>query len=306
MNRKTNAILAISTLTVFFLGALVNDPFHWFQKSYSKARALLSLDESEIRELVIYPGTGRNFSLVKDENENWMAKISDISYLADDAKVSGAIQELLNIKRFDKAGSGDKSIEKHNLRETDSRVDITSHNGKTQTVIIGDLSNTPGETMVRLKSEKNIYIARSNLHRTFHQSVDSFRDRHLIRASKENISALRFEKRLNLFLENKDSKWMSSGTEVNGSEVAKVIDSLLSLEVENFSDAATLPLAEKITLYLKAGEPNEIEIRGPDKENRYYARSASLPFWGTLMAYKVDSIQPSEERLKNVEQNQTP
>lgn len=305
--KNLNIRLLLAGVVLFVIGFLLNDPVGMFESDYDSSPKLLSLKtKSDVDAITIKPQSGPEIFLKKSQN-GWSVKASDnkVHYPADSKRIEGAIEKLIDLRKFyDITSSPDKYA---GFELDDKGLTLTiSMGGKKQTLIIGKQGSSFNTSLVRLKTDKTVYSVRGNLKSDWNQNMDFFRNKKLFQLSRDNLSELVFSGPQNYILKSTGGgKWDISFANrdfpTNSVKINRILDDLISLEgMEFYYLPQTGYPYGSIRINLKSNTSFTLQINkwGTD----YLVKSEYNPYWQKIPEYRIKSLFPAFNDVKAPEQ----
>jgi len=258
---------------------------------------------------------------IKHHDDRWL--IEPQGFKADAArlkKMTAAMSEL-NFTAL-VAESGETS--RYNLsRDMAIRVTVYAGDKKLRDVNIGKIASTYHHTYVSLPGEKEVYLAKGDLHRDFDLNVDKLRDKIVLKVDKSGVTGIELKDKTGKTLVlAKETVPVTVAPAKNGKKAAPVAkpkgpkwktpDGRLALngQVEQILTACTLncdsflpkeqlkTLKKPIfTLTLKGTEPATLKIYAQNKDGKYPAVSSKCDFPFLLSTWKVDRVKQTPDKV---------
>ena len=179
-------------------------------------------------------------------------------------------------------------------------------------LFIGKRGSAYSSTLVRLSNEEEVYSVKGYIKSDWDKPITSFRDKHLLKIAKENISAIEVKtvgvnaaKSFSIF-RNDLGKWMVKSQNIENNTKKNTLNRLLQLfeKLEGssfYTENRNLPLYAKVKLILNNKQEYVLEINGPingeKKDNNYIAKSNYLTDYIKLTKHKVDQITLDPKKL---------
>lgn len=241
------------------------------------------VDSAKVSTILIYPKSkkGEEVKLTK-EGAGWKVKITDSkSQQVDSARMTGLFKAILSLKPTRLAARGSDKWKEFEVDTTGSRLVVKEGDKTTLDIIIGKFNFSGGrevETLVRLSGEDETYAVNGFLDGTFNTGIDAYRDKTIVKGSKDNFTklAFAFADTMSYFIEKQDSMWLIDGvTGVNATETENFLNTLAALNAVSFvDDVDATGLLASHTLEIDDTQGNKTKVEGFIQNNRKIIRSS--------------------------------
>jgi len=306
--RKKNLILSATTLGVFILAFLANDPFLLFENSYEKSSLLIDSKPDRVKKITVSEaGSVKIFTRTSD---GWTIERSTQSgsLRADASKIDTQLKNLFDARRYQEVTASKEKFPEYEVRDSDLKLEMVGDSGSPiAQVILGKNASTGNNSFARLTNEEKVYSVKGLLRGDWNQDFNAYRDRAVLKLVKDNIKSIQASgsKVYSIKLDEK-GKWI---VEPSRAADAARINALLSefgdLTGTRFIEVKpALPSFGKIIVGLGSNINKEIEFWGPTKEQEFIVRSSDNPAFLVLSKTKVDALFVRIEDL--VEKNPAP
>ncbi|MBN1599419.1 MAG: DUF4340 domain-containing protein [Bacteroidales bacterium] len=216
---------------------------------------LTDFDTAKVNSLVIYPKQKGDIIRLNRKDKGWNVEFEGSEYNADPSAIKGMLSSLVTL-RATRIAANDKNKWKE-FEVTDSAATIVQAlEGKkiVADVYLGKFSYQQPKnanpymqrqgsmtSYVRLAGDKEVYAVEGIIAMAFNRQPGDFRNRTIIRSSKENWNQLTIKGKTGSFsLTKNDGGWMIDGLKADSNSVAKYINSLAYLSNSNFIDESVL------------------------------------------------------------------
>ncbi|NMC37769.1 MAG: DUF4340 domain-containing protein [Bacteroidales bacterium] len=252
-NKKLVMVLA-GLLAILLLTIMVKIPKN---RSTLKEK-LVEFDTAAVTRIVIIPKAtdGKDFEFIKENNE-WKLKQEDIITIPRGNAVKNILSEVLEIKPKSLAAVNRSEWRDYELTDSlATRIKFLDKKGKNLAdIMIGKFSynqvaaspyslrqnNIAGISYVRQASEEKIYAVDGFLSLSLGGGFDNWRDRTLLRCSKEEITKITFTLPADssFVLEKRDSVWYANNLPADSLNTEQYLNSISYLNGEDFRDGYT-------------------------------------------------------------------
>ncbi len=323
LNKNMNLLLTGVSIVLLIVGFWVNDPFAWFEYSYEKADKLLAgIDKSNIN--IIETSKNKAVKLLfKKSEEGWNVRKPDqvepkSGFLADKDIIDNAITNLFSIRKYQEVSSNKERFKNFEVDENSFHVTLKSSDSKVLAdVYLGKEGATLNSSFVRLGKENTVYSAKGNFKSDWGQDLNHFRDKSLFSFIGEDIASLSISGKYNYSLEkDKDLKWKlkqrgKSDLPAKISKMQSTFSEVAKLKASSFHESdsvAGIPNYATALIKLISQKEVTLGIFGPNKEDKYIAKTSESPYLFVLPKWKVENaiIDPTSlEEKKSKDKNKS-
>ncbi|NJN28331.1 MAG: DUF4340 domain-containing protein [Cyclobacteriaceae bacterium] len=251
-------------------------------KSRSKSfrTQLVDIDTAKVSKVLI-SANGQSLELIR-ENNTWKVAIGQGKYAeAQRGSVNSTINTLLSVKPSRIAAKDQSKWKEYQVDSAGTRVQVFEGGNNTLDLIVGrfgfdqqamqqqQMMGGRGQqqfySYVRLHDEDEVYVADNFMGMSLHTDASSYRNRMLIAANKDSISAIQFHYPADsgFVLSKENGQWLVAGEKADSAGVAQYLNSLRMLSHSNFVDdvpAAAL-VSPAMELRLQHSGKADVEIK---------------------------------------------
>ena len=307
MNWKENKNLILLTFVAVtsLLALLANDPFLWFEKNYASSEPLLGKIQTDDIAQISVKGSAADKKFVR-AGGGWIISLTGNSqtYKADDKKINELLVNLVAIKKYQLVASDETVYSEYGLTDADFAIELADSAGTVlNTIQVGKPGAGYSSTLVRLKSEKDIYATKGNLRNDWSHNLDHYRDRKLLQLSSTNIESVQINGQNPFRILKEKDKWVISVTgnsfEADSARVQALFSDLVALEGTRFESENTGgKSAGTIEIMLKGNIVKKVEFTGPFKDDEYTALSSDNTASLVIPKYKYEGLFKNPDELK--------
>jgi hypothetical protein len=313
---KNRALFLITINSLLLLGVLLQkDPFHLFEKTYESSDKFYKANLSEISKIT-FKRKNEESSQKKLElqNSSWKLFVnSELSYMADEEKVSQLLKSLLEARKYTIASSGKNKFSEYGLDSTDTFV-VELFKGDTSLgrMALGNAGGGGSFTHILWNDSEDIYIVEDSIKPLLGRGADDFFINKRITPISVNssdiltVSLTSKIKNKNYMLQKKETKWYlgEKETEVSSEKITGLLNKLSSLVADGVIDSKDLPkMSEADSADLQFSYKDSIsntsqsitlKILGKDASNIYYLQKQKEPAIYKFQDYQLKTIFTSE------------
>jgi hypothetical protein len=259
MFNKLNTKVLIGIFAILLLFALIAILRNKSQSAASRNRTfkseLTNFDSSAVDKLIIFPKNGVESIELSKTDDNWFVKIDDAKYNADPRTVKGMLSNLIDLRATRIAANNKSQWGKYEVTDSAAtRVQAYAGRKVLADVYIGKFSyqqpKNPNPYMqqqgkmtsyVRMENSKEVYAVDGFLSMTFNRQSSDFRNRVLVRSSKDQWTKLNFSGPQEIYnLTKQGTRWMIDGLETDSTTTVKFLNSLAGLYSSDFVEPSVL------------------------------------------------------------------
>lgn len=305
MNKKTLLILA----GVFIVLAIAASYPQWresvgFTKSPVPTSELsFSLFTQEATEQVVISKKDEEEKMLVKKNGMWVINNLETSEKA----VDDFFEALTTLEAGSLVSKNKENFSGFGVDDTGYTLAL-SRNGKVTTFIVGSNGPSLGSFYARMKDGANVYLVEGKLPDTLSQSVSFWRDKTLIKVSKDEIQKIEVVSTTSplLITKTKEGKWLAENVRKNAvldeATAKSMLDSLGSLEGSDFltkeQEAEFKKASGKTILRLFDGTNKKLaEVQLLKKDSDWWAITESQSFFYKVPAYKLSSVLLTQEQV---------
>lgn len=242
MNKINNKILLGILLVLIFV--FLGKRFLGDGGERNFKEKLVSIDTSLVNRIVIQPraSNGEKINLTKT-GTGWEIAKEDIKDEADINSVKNMLGNMVNMKPKRLVAKSDDKWAQYEVDDSLGTRVMAYEGDKLLTDFILGKFNFQQATrsmsnFVRLGGEPEVYSVEGFLSSAFNQEFNSFRDKTFVKATKENITSVRFEYPADSsFVLNKvASQWQIQGLPADSAAVEGYLSGLRNMAKNEFAD----------------------------------------------------------------------
>jgi hypothetical protein len=217
---------------------------------------LTNFDSAAVNKLIISPKNNEESIELSKDGDNWFVNIEDAKYNADPGTVKGMLSNLKGLRATRIAANNKSQWEKYEVTDS-AATHVQAYAGKKllADVFIGKFSyqqpKNPNPYMqqqqgkmtsyVRLGKGKEVYAVDGFLSMTFNRQSSDFRNRSLIKSSKDQWTRLSFSGPQEIYnLTKQGTRWMIDGLETDSATTVNFLNSLAGLYSSDFVEPSVL------------------------------------------------------------------
>lgn len=287
--------LLIAAVVLVVLGGLL----YWSNRrketapppTASKSPTIVRVTPADVTSVTVKQMGAPPVTLTRQSADKWQITAPD-RYPADTSAVTAILTSLnpllADLVVEDKA----TNLAPFGLANPAVEVDVTSKDGKSHQVLVGDDTPAGGDVYVALAGDPRVFTAASYIKTSLSKSLQDLRDKQLLPVEASSVTTMEL---------NRKGQQIAFGRVQNGWQIQKPkpyrtdtfqVDDLLQQAVGAKWDPAT-SVEDATKAFAKATPVATLQLTGSsgtdtldvrkDKDNSYYAKSSSLSG-----AYKID------------------
>ncbi|MBI2968102.1 MAG: DUF4340 domain-containing protein [Bacteroidetes bacterium] len=222
---------------------------------------LVEIDTSKVKSILLYPRSEKQKEIkFTKSGTGWTVQKDNFTTEADINSVANLLMELSRIKPERLASKSKEKWVEYQLNDTlGTRIKVVEEGDKvTCDLVIGKLSfqqknqfpgnqfqgfnkgggNVSGTTFVRNYSEDEAYAVNGFLPMTFNQEFNSWRNKNIIRCTKNSLTklAFRYPADSSFTLSNPDSVWRIDGSPADSMKTDQYLSQVVMQTSTDFID----------------------------------------------------------------------
>ena len=239
MNNKILFIVFAALLGLFLVTRLLN-----VEKKESFDPIIAAVDTDQVDRVIITPkaSAGPDITLHK-EGTNWLVSAGDIEVAADDEKVQGFLEGLVEIKAQRVVTKSPEKWAEYEVNEVGSRVQVFSGETSVADFVIGafkfDQVKRSASTYMRKSEADPVYIVDGFVGMQLNRDFNSFRNNSIINLAESELSEIRLidEDGEQAVIRDEYGLWHYAGMQaVDSTAMAEYIAGLQSVVGQEFVD----------------------------------------------------------------------
>ncbi len=243
MFRKINNKILISVFVVL-LALVVLVEFMDSRKGNRTFKSqLVEVQAGDITTIEIYP-KANNGKLIKlfIENDQWKVESEGKKYNADQLTAGRLLTELNSLKPKSVVATKKENWEKFEVTDSlGTHVKLLKGSTVLASVTIGKFSYSDPRNItsyVRLERDKEVYGVDGMLSMSFNRTLNSFRDRTIIKSNQTDWTKLTFTypSDSSFVMEKKGEKWMIGEMETDSTAVSSYFAAIANLSDGSFAE----------------------------------------------------------------------
>lgn len=246
MKKISNKVLIIALLaliTLFVLARVFRSP----GLESNLRKGLVSLDTAKVTEIRILPSNARDqvIKLLRS-GENWTVEKEGRKHTADASSIKDLLGQIRTIDAERMVSRKKEKWETFNVGEKSTNVSVYYGSDLETNIHIGKSGfNQAGGspyggdayTYARLSDEDEVYVVNGFYEGTFNRAFNDWRNKALLRLSREDINKISFQYPDSGFVvEKKDTVWYANGQLIAKSKIENYLGHLTFKNVNAFDD----------------------------------------------------------------------
>lgn len=238
MKNKTLLLIFLTLLVVFLASQ-----FAFEKKKRTFKTELIQIDTSAITSILLYPKSDNQEEiLLKKEKDFWAVSKGNVTNKANQGAVSSILRNLFLIKTKRVASKSRDKWSDYEVTETSgSRVKVYAGEKLLEDFILGRFNfnqqTRQGISYVRLAGEDEVYAVEGFLSMTMGQGFDAYRNKEILKISKENLTRLSINSfDLTTVLQKGETNWTQDGGPVDSITLFNYLEGLQQIVGNSFAD----------------------------------------------------------------------
>lgn len=285
MKKLSNKILLIGL--VVLVGIFVASRFFRSPGLESNLRKdLLKLDTATISEVRILPSKEHQEELrLTRLGNDWKINKGNRQEPTSKTSVNGLLISLAGIKAERLASRKKEKWEEFNVGDNSTHVTVYADGNKMVDFHVGKLGFTQNGggnfggsyTYVRLSDENEVYTVEGFLESTFNNGFDDWRDKTLLKLSKEEITKISFlyPADSGFVAEKRDSIWYIGQDKTDASKTESFLNTISSKYISNFGDGFTPVSKADLTMLVDGKAGNLLKLEAWKKDEMEWILTSS-------------------------------
>lgn len=296
MYRKLN-VKTLAVIMAILIAAVIAVYLSDSKKGERSFRAkMIDADTSRITSIVIYPKADMENAIeLEKKSGEWRVISGNNTYTADEAMIKNMLTVLAGLKPQRLAATDKSHWGEYDVTDSSAtRVKLYTGKKLATCLYVGRFSYQPPKnqnpynygqqgtmsTFVRLADEKSVYSVEGFLGMTFGRSVNDFRNKVVIRCSKDDLSRLSFTYPADssFTLVKEGNQWTADGLVCDSASVATYLNTLSMLTSSDFvDDQSPLNPTADLSLNIEGNNfatPIMVKAFKSDTINRYLISSS--------------------------------
>ncbi len=317
--KKKKGNLELIIIGVVIILSLVYIVFRKTDKVHYKVPELKNIKIDEISKIFLTKGSRK----VNIENRKGAWVVGEEGYSADDSLIKKILGHVSNLKLttlVSKAGNYYK-YELDDPRKINVKIFIKKD--IVREFDTGKVASTYDHTNIKLKDDKNIYLAGGSLRRDLDKTVDDLRDKKVFSFDKADISEIAFTLNNKTYILNKiivpvkdigagddgknrsdqkvETEWKYENNKIEISKLNPVLNSLSDLKCDQYvySEIELKGTEPFFSIKLSGTANNEIKIYKKESDNeddKYSVQTSQSKYKFYLKKYRVENfLNPLKE-----------
>lgn len=285
---KARGLLVACVVLAALIGVLYwsdhHKPAETSTASANMAPKVLYLKQDDITKLTIKKNATEPSTLVKNSSGQWQITAPH-DYPADQDVVNGMLSTLSNLNSDRLIAEKAANLKQYGLTDPTVEVDITSKDGKSNTLLIGDKLPAGGGSYAAVSGDPRVFSIANYNTTSVDRGLDDLRDKRLLTMSADKVSGLKLvTKKQDLEFGRSKDDWqilkpkpLRADSFMVGNLVRQLTDAKMDLSIpaaqaketaSAFASGAPVATA-KLT---DASGTQELQVR--KSKNDYYAKSS--------------------------------
>jgi hypothetical protein len=238
MKNKTLLLIFLALLGIFLISQ-----YAFEKKTRSFKTELIQLDTASITSILLYPKSDNQEEIILNrEGNNWVATKGNVITKANVGAVQSILRNLSLIKTKRVAAKNPEKWTDYEVEEGNgSRIKAYAGEKLLEDFIVGRFSfNQQARTAisyVRLAKGNEVYAVDGFLSMTLGQGFDSYRNKELLRLSKDQLTQISINTLGNTVIHQKlGNQWSANGTPIDSTKMANYLNAIQNLSGNNFAD----------------------------------------------------------------------
>lgn len=264
-------------LLVILVGLL---GYYYYNKGAKKAvpsKNIFSISKNDIKSVDI-KNNGNEILLNKSGNTFMLEK--PLKYKADTININDIIDNLARLKYSREFSSGD--LKKYGLNKENSSINISSTNGKTEYINIGNKSPVGNSYYVKTSKTPNIYVVDASSLDTFQLNGDyvfNYLSKDIYTISKDKINDIIYNNQSGVheIKNGKGGKWYYKGKTLNKNVIDKLLDDITILSASGIDQNKQINKNNFSLSLTIAGDNKQENIKFfKDTNSNYYIEKGNV------------------------------
>ncbi len=302
----------LSLLVVLALIAVVIGLYNHASANRKKPLLFGAVDASSITKISISKYGQKE--VLEKRSQGWVCTAGG-DYIADSSKVSELLEALINQRRED-------PISKNPANHIDLGVDSASSmqvvvdgtKGQLFALLIGNTAQGFTGSYIRVKDGNEVYISKSGFDRIFSSAPDFYRDKTLLRITKDQIfdfdisyqdAAQEATIGMSAHFDAEKSSWRVAGANgelLDNSKVNEYLGRVTSLTVDEWYSPSDTALGFEKPSYkfnLKKSDGSTVRmVVGNARNDKFFVKIEGDDNRYMVRKYRIEAVRPSVESLK--------
>lgn len=287
MKRINNKVLVIALLALIAL-FVVARVFRSPGLESNLRKDLVSLDTARVTEIRILPSTAHDqvIKLIK-AGDTWTVEKEGKKHEADGSSVKDLLGQISSIDAERMVSRKKEKWETFNVGEKSTNVSVYYGTDLETNIHIGKSGFNQGGggmyggsayTYVRLSDEDEVYVVNGFYEGTFNRAFNDWRNKALLRLSREEINKISFQYPDSGFVvEKKDTAWYANGQVIEKSKMENYLGHLTFKNVNAFDDGFVAPANPDAVIKVEGAAGALVSLDAWRKENGWVLRSSQQP-----------------------------
>lgn len=254
--------------------------------SSSVGATLARYDSSAVDKLEIRSTLGE--VVIEKQAGRWMV-VKPVHYPASEEAVTGAIGKG---RAVELAGLVSSNPEKQALFQVDTAgtlVRVFEKENLRAAFVIGKASTTFRENYVRLENSDHVYLANELLSPVFARRLDEWRNKSILRFTKEDIRSIGFRFGDTTFtLAFHDSAWQIGRDIAVEGTVTAYLNTLSTFDTDDFVDS-TITSPPRLTATIDV-LGTQIRFHFDKKTEKYLVQTSTSPQWYEVQSWRANQV----------------
>ncbi|MBN2172915.1 MAG: DUF4340 domain-containing protein [Bacteroidales bacterium] len=292
LNTKTLIILLVILLGIYLISKYTERGDRTFKSE------LVAVDTSKVTKIVISPklsGEGNEVVFTKT-GIDWKLESAGKFYKPDKEAVKNIFTELTKMKSKQVAATDESKWAEFEVTDsTGTRIRLYDGKKVLADLYVGKFNYVQSQeqnpyqqnrgsmsTYVRPAEDQEVYVVEGFLKMSIQANIDTYRDKNLFKANKDDITKISFNypENKNFALTKMDNKWFLNGMPTDSMKTVGYLNKISRVTSSNFID--DVEPETKVPEYMVTIEgnnfpPTEIKAFPADSLNKYVITSSVLP-----------------------------
>jgi len=282
MFRKLNIRTLVVVFAVFLVVAILVQVIDNPKGINTLKNELFTINQEEVSSVILQPRMLKGNQIeLKNESGNWKVIYDGKAYNGDNNTIESLIRQLNGLKPLRLAAQNKDRWGSYELTDSlSTKVTLKGAEGELAKLYIGKFSyQQPKQnsmmqqnpymqqrgtmtTYVRSGDDVEVYAVEGFLGSTTNRNADAFKDKTIVKVSKNDINKLAFELPNESYMMVKnENNWMADGITLDSTAVANYLSGITNVKGATFTEEVSQAFTHKLTIYTNKGETIEVKAK---------------------------------------------
>ncbi len=290
--KRSTVILGVVFLVLLALAFLVLQKPGEQSRSSAATGVLLQIDSLAVDRIELKSPTG-HIALEKKGAE-WYVTQPLLSH-ADQAAVASLIGVCRDLRSTGVVSSRPDKRGIFQVDSTGTRVTVYEKGAPVASFVVGKAGSTYSDTYVRLAGSNDVVLVSGLPGDRMNRPLRDWRDRTITKIPRESIKEIGYQYGDTAFVAAlKDSVWMIGRDKVQPSVINGVLNTLSSLQADDFADSVAV--APKVTAQIAVGA-EQVRFAFRKETGKYLVQASSSPQWYVVESWRANDVLKRKKDL---------